>query len=296
MYIKNFKLFESSLNEIEHLVLLDGTSSSGKSYLCMQLEDQNILAVDSFYNIIFPESDATEKYNNGITLSDIYGKIQDINNNEQLDYETIQSKNPNNDKCRLDNSYTMFESVQYYMMKEAKYGRVWEKGLLDDDGKRVGKNPKYNKIIFDDIQEGVIYFNEYFNLPKVKQVLLYAPLEKMKSNIIKRSKNDPRDTMPFIRDFIFKYKATKDINLSIDKDSIYTKKYLLELLNDDELQKSFYNDDKLDVAKFIYHLGIIDDGEYYITLRENKNYDLILNSKNDVFENIKKINDYLNYQ
>jgi hypothetical protein len=167
---------------------------------------------------------------------------------------------------------------------------------LDDDGNRVGRDVNYNKIIFDDIQEGVIYFNEYFKLPKIKWVLLYAPLEKMKNNIIKRSKNDPRDTMPFIRDFIFKYKATKDITISIDKKNIYTKKYLLDLLNDEELQQSFYNDDKLDVTKFIYHLGIVDDGEYYITLRDDKKYDLILNSADGVFENIKKINNLINYQ
>lgn len=68
--------------------------------------------------------------------------------------------------------------------------------------------------------------------------------------------------------FLKRFEATENKEESFDKEGVYTKESLKELLSDKALQDAFIEGQTLDVDKFINDLGIKEDGkEYYIKLR-----------------------------
>jgi hypothetical protein len=68
--------------------------------------------------------------------------------------------------------------------------------------------------------------------------------------------------------FLKRFEATENKEESFDKEGVYTKESLKELLSDKALQDAFIEGQILDVDKFINDLGIKEDGkEYYIKLR-----------------------------
>jgi hypothetical protein len=294
-YLQLFEEFNNNIQDPKNIIILDGTSSSGKSFVSKKLKkfDFSIIAVDSFYNVIYKDSDATTKYNDNKTILDIYGKVWYKNNPDNPGFINDYQDDPFYKSKPLKHPDVMFNSVQYYMMREIKECKIWQANLKDDDGNRVGRNPKLSNIIIDDIQPGCALYNDNFNLPECKIFLLYAPLDILKRNVIARAKKDARDSNVFLKDFVSRYVATTEKKDSID-DKSWTKQEILDLLNDEELFSALM-DKKFNVNLFLDKLGINDDAVYWIKIRpeifEVFNYTLIINMRytEDILSQITKL-------
>jgi hypothetical protein len=150
----------------------------------------------------------------------------------------------------------------WYMYQDYLYGR--------------GKDTK--GVIFDDISDDILKF-----IPDCEYILLYAPLDRLKLNVIGRAKkNDKRGHWVFSDQFLKRFEATDNKEESFDKEGSYTKKSLRELLSDKALQDAFNDEGSLDVEKFINDLGVKEEGkEYYMKLRNPlKKGQKLFNSRN----------------
>jgi len=243
--IQRIKQMMGLLTEQEQekeIVLIDGTSSAGKS------KTAEILKAVPFYKSDDP--------NRWVQIdSDMFGGIGGQERRFKWDPPSIQG-----------------------WAKDFEYGI--NSGLYRKDGKDVPENPvedeyiegtdprnwymaqeyKYGgwkKIIFDDIDDGILKY-----VPNVKHVLLHAPIPILLSNIKAREEEDPRDIDEVLNQYLEKYEATtskpsKNIG---DPDTVLTKSGLEELL-------SQYTTDQKYIDDFIKKLGITGNGNYYIKAR-----------------------------
>ena len=244
------------------IVLLDGTSSSGKSYTLEHLNavpyyesnDPNqwvIIATDDFsgtgelgregeerrLKLDHPNIRKWTKENEdaGI-LSGIYRKkgIKDIPENP-YESQYIQGTDPK----------------LWYVAQEIKTG-PWKKIAIDDTGKGILK---------------------YLSGVKLKYILLHTPLYVLLKNVYERNeraKNDPnfeydgRDVKMVLEQYSEKYEATKtkpDINTG-DPTTVLTKGGVTDLL-----QKNGMSDKNID--EFLNSINLTEDGDYYIKVRDS---------------------------
>ena len=244
------------------IVLLDGTSSAGKSHTLKHLNavpyyksnDPNqwvIIATDDFsgtgelgregeerrLKLDHPNIRKWTKENEdaGI-LSGIYRKegMKDIPENP-FETEYIQGTD-----ARL-----------WYVAQEIKTG-------------------PWKKIAIDDIGKGVL---QYLPGVKLKYILLHTPLYVLLKNIKERNdraKNDPnfeydgRDVKMVLEQYSEKYEATKtkpDINTG-DPTTVLTKGGVTDLL-----QKNGMSDKNID--EFLNSINLTEDGDYYIKVRDS---------------------------
>ena len=132
------------------------------------------------------------------------------------------------------------------------------------------KTGPWKKIFVDTVDNQLTKY-----LPNVnfKQVLLHTPIYLLVQNVSKRNeiaKTDPnfqydsRDIEMVLEQYLEKYYATKEKpSESVgDPTTILTKKGLQGLLSKSTSNKKF-------IDEFISKLGIVDDGEYYIKVKEN---------------------------
>jgi hypothetical protein len=92
--------------------------------------------------------------------------------------------------------YGIDDWMGWYIYQDYLYGR--------------GADPKVKGVIFDVIQDTVL---DYFKKDGVKPpnyVLLYAPLEELKRNVIARSKTDARGSWVFSEQFLRKFIAKEE--------------------------------------------------------------------------------------
>ena len=146
-----------------------------------------------------------------------------------------------------------------------------------------GKNAK--GVIFDDISDNILKY-----VPDCEYILLYAPLDRLKLNVIGRAeKGDKRGEWVFSDQFLKRFEATENKEESFDKEGSYTKESLQELLSDKALQDAFNAGETLDVDKFINDLGVKEDGkEYYMKLRTTlKDGQKLFNSRNKTPEDLE---------
>ena len=244
------------------IVLLDGTSSAGKSYTLEHLNavpyyesnDPNqwvIIATDDFsgtgelgregeerrLKLDHPNIRKWTKENEdaGI-LSGIYRKkgIKDIPENP-YESQYIQGTDPK----------------LWYVAQEIKTG-PWKKIAIDDTGKGILK---------------------YLSGVKLKYILLHTPLYVLLKNVYERNeraKNDPnfeydgRDVKMVLEQYSEKYEATKtkpDINTG-DPTTVLTKGGVTDLL-----QKNGMSDKNID--EFLNSINLTEDGDYYIKVRDS---------------------------
>jgi hypothetical protein len=132
------------------------------------------------------------------------------------------------------------------------------------------KTGPWKKIFVDTVDNQLTKY-----LPNVnfKQILLHTPIYLLVQNVSKRNeiaKTDPnfqydsRDIEMVLEQYLEKYYATKEKpSESVgDPTTILTKKGLQGLLSKSTSNKKF-------IDEFISKLGIVDDGEYYIKVKEN---------------------------
>ena len=237
------------------VVLLDGTSSAGKSHTLKHLRavpyykanDPNqwvVIGTDDFsgtgeerrLKLDHPNIRKWAKENGeyGI-VSGLYRKDgKDVPENSYED-EYIQNTDP-----RL-----------WYVAQEIKTG-------------------PWKKIAIDDIGKGIL---QYLPGVKIKYILLHTPLYVLLKNVYERnervkndpnSKNDNRDVKMVLEQYSEKYEATKskpDINEG-DPTTVLTKGGVTDLL-----QKNGVSDEHIE--EFLNNINLTEDGDYYIKVRDS---------------------------
>lgn len=238
-------------------ILIDGTSSAGKS------KTSQMLNAVPFYK-------ATDK-NKWVQIdSDMFGCEENycIENRMKYDHagdgpnpdagkqfhREMANKRKNHDYGSKQGQTTVgfhlhphnkdliqgVDSRNWYMAQEYKYGG-------------------WKKVIFDDVDKGIKQY-----IPDVKHILLHAPIYILLQNVAGRPKKDSRDPKLVLGQYLEKYVATKDKPLenSGDPSTVLTKYGLEDLLSKSIPDKNF-------IDSFIKQLGILDDGQYYIAVKND---------------------------
>ena len=243
------------------IVLLDGTSSAGKSYLLKQMN-----AVP-YYESNDPNQWVV------IASDDFSGTGEEGREGEErrlkLDHPNIRQWAKENEDAGIvsgvyrENGATVPQNPFEKEYHKGTDARLWYVA-------QEIKTGPWKKIFVDTVDNQLTKY-----LPNVnfKQVLLHTPIYLLVQNVSKRNeiaKTDPnfqydsRDIEMVLEQYLEKYYATKEKpSESVgDPTTILTKKGLQGLLSKSTSNKKF-------IDEFISKLGIVDDGEYYIKVKEN---------------------------
>ena len=243
------------------VILLDGTSSAGKSYLLKQMN-----AVP-YYESNDPNQWVV------IASDDFSGTGEEGREGEErrlkLDHPNIRQWAKENEDAGIvsgvyrENGATVPENPFEKEYVKGTDARLWYVA-------QEIKTGPWKKIFVDTVDNQLTKY-----LPNVnfKQILLHTPIYLLVQNVSKRNeiaKTDPnfqydsRDIEMVLEQYLEKYYATKEKpSESVgDPTTILTKKGLQGLLSKSTSNKKF-------IDEFISKLGIVDDGEYYIKVKEN---------------------------
>ena len=142
------------------------------------------------------------------------------------------------------------DSRNWYMTQEVKYGG-------------------HNKIIIDDIGNGIL---QYLPNENIKNVLLHAPIYIILKNVGERNDdakknnkpNNVRDSKGVLNQYLEKYEATtQKPSIEIgDPTTELTKDGLIGLLKSNGLDDEYINN-------FLNELGVDGDGVYYIKVKDS---------------------------
>lgn len=260
-YLKLYEQFRLILEATgKRCVLIDGTSSAGKTYMSEGLTKKGWVIIGSDN---FSDEKATPPAKELRIPFDHVGEGYDKEAGEEF-HRSIPELRKGDPKEVISRGGTNVGWPGHPRHKDYKRvdgdPRVWY--MYQDYLYGRGKDAK--GVIFDDIQDTILKY-----VPNCEYILLYAPLERLKENVIGRStKGDKRGQWVFSDQFLDRFMATDNIKESFDPEEFYTIDTLKELLDDPVLQKSF-SDGKLDVDKFISDLGMKEEGvQYWIKLRK----------------------------
>jgi hypothetical protein len=239
-------------------ILLDGTSSSGKSAAIKDL-DSNwcVIAVDSFYNLMFEEA-GEENFGNGSkpSLSEIYPGCP-------------YSSDPNNPQFE--------NAARWFMAQEVKFGKILQNNLKDAKKQVFGRKPEQTKVIYDDVESYIIEEAKNAKLGTPTWVLVHAPIDHLKLNVERRNKVEGEGRALdhlLLNSYCSKFRA-KPIEGGVDPEKSWTRSSIeKELKNTDHLLLSDFRQNPPDkdwVDQFISKLGIKDDKEYWIYSKQNVN-------------------------
>ena len=243
------------------VILLDGTSSAGKSYLLKQMN-----AVP-YYESNDPNQWVV------IASDDFSGTGEEGREGEErrlkLDHPNIRQWAKENEDAGIvsgvyrENGATVPQNPFEKEYHKGTDARLWYVA-------QEIKTGPWKKIFVDTVDNQLTKY-----LPNVnfKQILLHTPIYLLVQNVSKRNeiaKTDPnfqydsRDIEMVLEQYLEKYYATKEKpSESVgDPTTILTKKGLQGLLSKSTSNKKF-------IDEFISKLGIVDDGEYYIKVKEN---------------------------
>ena len=248
-----------SLNESEETTtrkvprkhfILDGASSAGKSSALKNLDDSwCVLAVDSFYNVMFEEIGNEDFGNTGKpVISEIYPGCP---------YGYSKPDDPNWEKA-----------ARWYMAQEAMYGKIMQEGLKDATGNTFGKPADRDKVIYDDV-EGTI-MDMFVAGDRPKWLLVHAPIDHTIANV-KRRGDRPLDGV-LKNSYCFKYLAIPEPG-GIDPEKSWTSEEIEGML-----PKAAW------VKEFLYNLGIEKDGKKYWIYPKKQpqgEYDVVINTRGD---------------
>ena len=244
------------------IVLLDGTSSSGKSHTLKHLK-------------AVPYYEANDPNQLVVIATDDFSGTGDG-----------EGKEGEERRLKLDHP-----SIRQWAKETPEAGIV--SGEYRKDGKDLPENPYENeyikgtdarlwyvaqeiktgpwkKIAIDDIGKGVL---QYLPGVKLKYILLHTPLYVLLKNVKERNerakndknfKNDDRDVKMVLDQYSEKYEASKtkpDITKG-DPITVLTKSGVTELL-----QKNGVSNKHID--EFLNSINLTKDGDYYIKVRDS---------------------------
>ena len=254
MRIKTFDEFVNEswedVDEDKVAILLDGTSSAGKSHT------SNLLGA-------IPYATATDPNKWVIIGSDDFGGMNNEgeDNRLKLDPPSIRDWARGNDSGIVSGLYREDDNGVPPNPKENEYikgtdPRLWYMA-------EEYKTGPWKKVIFDDIGKDILKY-----VPDVKHnILLHTPLYILLQNISERNqknKIDYRDSTDVLSQYLNKYEATKqkpDENKG-DPTTVLTREGLKNMLY------KYINDESY-VDNFIETLGVTEDGDYYIKVKDN---------------------------
>ena len=248
--------------EDKQIVLLDGTSSAGKSHTLKHLN-------------AVPYYEATDPNQWVVIATDDFSGTGDG-----------EGKEGEERRLKLDHP-----SIRQWAKENGEAGIV--SGLYRKDGKDVPENPyedeyiegtdprlwyiaqeiktgPWKKIAIDDIGKDIL---KYFPDIKIKYILLHTPIYILLKNVSERNeraKNDPnyegdnRNPLDVLNQYTEKYEATKSKPNENEGDptTVLTKGGLTKLFQDNGLSEE-------DIDEVLNKLGITDDGDYYIKVKDS---------------------------
>ena len=243
--MKYLKLYEEIKNQ-KRCILVDGTSSAGKTYMTSGLKTKGwvIIGSDDF------GGDSKLKI-----PFDHAGSGYDLKAGKEFHKQMLEERGEELGAPGVTNvAYQNHPKHKEFKKSGIRDPRVWY--MYQDYLWGRGRN---KNVIFDDISDDMLKLN-----PDCEHIILYTPIELLKENIISRfKKKDPRGTFVFSEQFVWWFEATDNRD---DEDIIeyvsYTKDEIRDILNDKELVKAF-GGQKLDIENFLVDLGLT---------KENKNY------------------------
>ena len=264
--IQRIKQMMGLLTEEEQdksIVLLDGTSSAGKSHTLKHLN-------------AVPYYEANDPNQWVVIASDDFSGTGDGDGREgeerrlKLDHPNIRQWAKENEDAGVVSGIYRKEGMKD--IPENPYELEYIKGT-DPRSWYVAQEIKtgpWKKIAIDDVGKGVL---QYLPGVKLKYILLHTPLYVLLKNVYERNerakndenfKNDDRDVKMVLDQYAEKYEATKikpDINTG-DPTTVLTKGGVTDLL-----QKNGMSDE--DINKFLNKINLTDEGDYYIKVRDS---------------------------
>ena len=253
-YLAEGRIYE---NQDKTAILIDGTSSSGKSVAAQLLKSIPFFKTTDKNQWVQIDSDMFQGFGNEQEerrLKLDHPNIRDwARGNEVGMTSGMYRKNgvegiPKN-PYETEIPYKGGDIRAWYMAQEYKVGG-------------------WKKVIFDDISDDILKY-----VPNIKHVLLHAPIEILLQNIQARKSKDPRSIDTVLDQYLEKYEATtsKPSEEEGDPNNPLTKEKLTNLL-------SKHTEDREYIDKFVKELGITGDGNYYIKAKNiDPNKTVIIN-------------------
>ena len=250
-------------NQDKSIVLLDGTSSAGKSHTLKHLK-------------AVPYYEANDPNQWVVIATDDFSGTGDGEGKEgeerrlKLDHPNIRQWAKENEDAGIVSGLYRKEGMKD--MPENPY----ESEYIQETDPRLWyvaqeiKTGPWKKIAIDDIGKGIL---QYLPGVKLKYILLHTPLYVLLKNVYERNerakndenfKNDDRDVKMVLDQYAEKYEATKtkpDINEG-DPTTILTKGGVTDLLQKNGMSNEGITD-------FLNKINLTDDGDYYIKVRDS---------------------------
>jgi hypothetical protein len=240
--IKLIDILLEVLKDDKIAILIDGTSSAGKSMAAQ------VLKAVPFYKATDP--------NQWVQIdSDMFGK------GEEEQKRRLKHDHPNIRKWSIENQEPGIVSGLYRKAGENVPENPYEDTYIEDTkdarawymAQEYKKGP-WKKVIFDSVNDDILKY-----VPDIKHVLLHAPIPILLSNIKAREEEDPRAIDEVLNQYLKKYEATtskpsEDVG---DPNTVLTKSGLEELLSQHTTDQKYIDD-------FIKKLGVTGNGNYYI--------------------------------
>lgn len=245
------------------IVLLDGTSSAGKSHTLKHLK-------------AVPYYEANDPNQWVVIATDDFSGTGDGEGKEgeerrlKLDHPNIRQWAKENEDAGIVSGLYRKEGMKD--MPENPYESEYIQGTdprLWYVAQEIKTGP-WKKIAIDDIGKGIL---QYLPGVKLKYILLHTPLYVLLKNVYERNerakndenfKNDDRDVKMVLDQYAEKYEATKtkpNINEG-DPTTILTKGGVTDLL-----QKNGMSNEG--IIDFLNKINLTDDGDYYIKVRDS---------------------------
>ena len=244
------------------IVLLDGTSSAGKSHTLKHLK-------------AVPYYEANDPNQWVVIGTDDFSGTGDGEGREGEER-----------RLKLDHP-----NIRQWAKENEDAGIV--SGLYREDGKDVPENPyedqyikgtdsrvwyvaqeiktgPWKKIVIDDIGKGIL---QYLPGVKIKYILLHTPLYVLLNNVKERNdrakndenfKDDDRDVDMVLEQYSEKYEVTQtkpDIDKG-DPKRLLTKSGVTELLQKNGMSDKY-------ISEFLNSIKLTEDGDYYIKVRDS---------------------------
>ena len=267
--IYNFERWLSSrigVNENKSLddksiVLLDGTSSAGKSHTLKHLKAR-------------PYYEA--RGSNGwvvVATDDFSGTGKEGKEGEE---RRLKLDHPNIRQWAKENEEAGIVSGEYRKDGKDIPENPYEKEYIKGTDPRLWyvaqeiKTGPWKKIAIDDIGKEIL---QYLPGVKLKYILLHTPLYILLKNISERNerakndenfKNDDRDVQMVLEQYSKKYEATQTKPDITDGDptTVLTKEGVTELLKKNGMSKKH-------ITEFLNSINLKKDGDYYIKVRSS---------------------------
>jgi len=244
------------------IVLLDGTSSAGKSHTLKHLK-------------AVPYYEANDPNQWVVIATDDFSGTGDGEGKEGEE-RRLKLDHPNIRKWAKDNEDAGVVSGEYRKDGKDVPENPYENQFIKGTDPRLWyvaqeiKTGPWKKIAIDDIGKGVL---QYLPGVKLKYILLHTPLYVLLKNVQERNerakndenfKNDDRDVKMVLDQYSEKYEATKtkpDSNEG-DPTTRLTKSGVTDLL-----EKNGVSNKHID--EFLKSINLTDKGDYYIKVRDS---------------------------